>query len=403
MNIITKYLSSFFILLFFSLSLIAPSGYSYGAAALTLSGLTLLLLQKAKPPLSKEIKIIAILFIFYFLVFAAETVIYKDPVSNIDRPIKFILALFALYFLIAKPPLAEFFWAGISIGAMGSGLLALWQSLALNTTRVEGFSMAIQYGNIAILYGAMCLFGITWSQRKENKKIWTAVLLLGFIFGLTGSFLSGSRGGWLIIPFIFIYFIYINRDKIKPVIGFITLASVLIISYNIPGVSSNVKNRFNDIFNDLSEYKKGNASTSIGIRIELIKGSLILIKEKPILGHGTQGYEAGLVRLTDNGVINLALISHAHNDILDAWAKRGILGFTTLLAIYLIPLIIIIKKIRTADNSEKSVLATGIVFISSCVIFGLTQAFLMHNSGSMIYAFGLVIIMSLIYSLKKQE
>ena len=85
---------------------------------------------------------------------------------------------------------------------------------------------------------------------------------------------------------------------------------------------------------------------------------------------------------------------HAHNEILDLFAKRGLPGVLLLLAFYGIPLAMFwptAQRIRDAqgkmDRESLSLCLVGVLLPLSYIGFGLTQVFLAHNSGNMFYLF----------------
>jgi O-antigen ligase len=59
----------------------------------------------------------------------------------------------------------------------------------------------INFGNISLLLGMMSLAGLFLIKETRFKKSFAIISILAFILGVTGSVLSGARGGWLAIPF----------------------------------------------------------------------------------------------------------------------------------------------------------------------------------------------------------
>jgi O-antigen ligase len=165
--------------------------------------------------------------------------IHELSVSEFDRPLRFILAGIALLYLLNYPPRPDFFWAGIGLGAIGAGLWALWQVVINETTRAGGFTMIIQFGNISLLLGLISLLGIIWSIA-DKKKYAMSFFLIATLSGITGSILSGTRGGWIAIPFAIIGIFYVFRHKFKKIHLFAascTLTIIVIGLYLIPSTS----------------------------------------------------------------------------------------------------------------------------------------------------------------------
>jgi O-antigen ligase len=92
-------------------------------------------------------------------------------------------------------------------------------------------------------------------------------------------------------------------------------------------------------------------------------------------------------------------LDHAHNEWLDMFARRGLVGVAFLAGWLLIPIFIFYPRRRRnlADSNEAkcmeelTIRVTGILLSVSFIGFGLTQVLFSHNSGHMMYLFGLVL------------
>lgn len=144
--------------------------------------------------------------------------------------------------------------------------------------------------------------------------------------------------------------------------------------------------------------RSGDSTTSVGARLEMWRTGLMLIPEHPWLGWGKEGYMEGKARLVEADKVRLVPgeHNHLHNEFLDALVKRGLLGLIALLALYLVPLALFARRVRDKNKAVRPYAVAG-VLLSICYIgFGLTQSFLTHNNGVMIFAFTLVILWSLL-------
>jgi O-antigen ligase len=73
-------------------------------------------------------------------------------------------------------------------------------------------------------------------------------------------------------------------------------------------------------------------SSSIGLRLEYWRNSLALIRESPIVGHGTGGYPAAYARLTAGE--GMLASRNPHNDWLHIGVQLGVVGIVALIAFY---------------------------------------------------------------------
>jgi O-antigen ligase len=113
-----------------------------------------------------------------------------------------------------------------------------------------------------------------------------------------------------------------------------------------------------------------------------------------VLGWGENGYKQQMEVLANEGVVDSGILvyGHAHNEFIDAFAKRGILGVIVLLTLYLIPLRLFARHFSEPDLTKRSIAVAGVLLPVTYIDFGLTQVFLSHNSGVMMYAFLLAIL-----------
>jgi len=118
-----------------------------------------------------------------------------------------------------------------------------------------------------------------------DKWFWVGLKILGFVAGITASFASGSRGGWLAIPLLLGLLIYFNTGKKSlRLIGFSSLALLLILGWVLVG-QSGVNQRLDALKNDAEIYRY-NRDTSTGIRWQLHKAAVDVFVRHPIFGVG---------------------------------------------------------------------------------------------------------------------
>ncbi len=401
-------ISSASVYLFGALCLIAPSGYSWGAAILAISGLVILCQKTHWPEYTRDdVKIIFAIGLFAAL-WLLEVALESQGMSRAERPLKFYAAIIATFFLFKYPPRIEFFWAGIATGAIGAGSWAAWQNVFEGISRARGFTHLIQYGNISLLLGVSCLAGMGWALTKKDKKtLWVILLGLGFVFGLVGSALTGARGGWVALPFVTVVLYLIYRDVLNKKLVFtgITLLAVVISAiYFIP--ATGVKSRVASAITELNNYSENRVrTTSVGVRLEMWRASLLLIPEKPLFGWGREGYESERNRMIEENTVHegIGRYTSVHNEFIDTTLKRGLFGLISLLLMYFIPVFLFRKGTKSLDLTERSVATVGILLPTCFMAFGLTQVFFSHNSGVMVYSFMLVIVWTIFSRLETKH
>lgn len=386
------------IFLFSAIAAIVPSGFSVGAVLL-FAGSLVLLRGQARPASSRHDRIMILVLLFYFAVNAAANLIHAAPLREYDVPFRFVLAIPALLLLRACPPRPAFLWNGLAIGAIGAGFYSGWQNLVLGYMRAGGDTNPIQYGNISLTLGVLCLAGIQWSLTQRRAVLQTALLLAGAAMGMLGSMFSGSRGSWLGLPFalLVLYACYRGVIRKRHVIGgLVSVIAVCATLYAIP--RTEVKARVLQAITETHEYMQSDdAETSVGARFEMWRMGVMIFPAHPWFGWGKEGYMKRAAELVKAGTVDpiVGQHSHLHNEYLDALVKRGVPGLLAVLLLYLVPFRLFALHFRRASPAAQPYAVAGML-LSACYIgFGLTQAFLTHNDGVMILGFMLVILWSI--------
>lgn len=400
------WLTSMAVFLLGAISLAVPSGYSLGASILLVAGVGLLI-RKRLPRLSRHDLLVMAGLVGYALIGIAEAWWDAQGSRGIDKPIRFLLAIPAMWWVIVYPPRLAFLWSGIAAGALAAGSWAVWQKAVEGVWRAHGHTHVIQFGNLSMLLGVLCLAGLGWAAVQQKRNIWIAVLLLGASTGMLASLLSGSRGGWVGIPVILwvlykSYGSYFSAKLKITYLGLLIVAGIAV--YWLP--QTGVESRVQDAIYEVKTYVSGeNRASSVGARFEMWRGAAQLIQEKPLTGWGSNGYQQAMVQLGEEGVINrdAAQYGHAHNEFIDAFAKRGVIGLAALLALYLIPLRLFTRGLKAGNLPLRAVATAGVLLPVTYIDFGLSQAFLTHNSGVMMYAFMLAVLWGTYVSLKPKS
>lgn len=389
------WLTSVAVFLLGALALVIPSGYSLGALVLFLAGVGLLV-KRRLPPLSHKDRWVIASLVAYALISIAEVWWDAQGSRGLDKPIRFVFAVPAMWWVIAYPPRLSFLWSGIALGALAAGGWAVWQKEVEGVWRAQGYTHVIQFGNLSMLLGVLCLAGLGWATVQRYRYGWIALLLLGALGGIIASLLSGSRGGWVGFPIVLLvlYRAYGTHLPIMlKVFTLVVLVAGVLAMYSIPktGVEVRVQQAVQDIRLYVTDEDR---ATSLGSRFEMWRGAALLIQEKPLTGWGSNGYQHAMAQLGEKGVINrdAAQYGHAHNEFIDAFAKRGLIGLTVLLALYLIPMRLFARGLQANDLSLRAVATAGVLLPVTYIDFGLSQAFFTHNSGVMMYAFMLAVL-----------
>jgi len=394
------------------LALCLHSGYSWGPAWLLLCAL--MTVDRWWPMargLLRDLRwaAMAILIVLMALLWWIDTG-PQAGFNHFGAPAKYLLALPCLVFVLAAPPKPGALWLGVAAGGVGGGITALVQHYGLHMDRAQGYTNAIQFGDASLLLGLMALTALVLCWRRtagglRYRKLGLAWLAAGAMLGLTGSLLSQSRGGWLALPLVWLTWVVVlwrgkNRGEGWRLLVWLTVLLRLAVGLLAALQRSEVEHRMTLARTEVAAYEQhGEADTSVGQRLAHWRVALIMGRERPMLGWGS-GYTAEKARLVAAGEGNPAILAfdHAHNEWLDMFARRGLIGVALLLAWFALPILIFFPKRchsihAMVDEGDQAfaVRMTGLLLPVGYLGFGLTQVLFRHNSGHMVYLYGLVI------------
>ena len=390
------------------LALWLPSGYSYGAALLLLAAVVGAPWWWRACKVSRESGWLVLSIVVMGFVWLLDSSDGAWRWGALDRPSKYLLALPCLFFLLAYAPNPRWLWTGITLGALGSGGIALYQIGVLHLPRAAGYTNAIQYGNLCVLLALMCL--VLLATRPPGVQTWhRLVMAVGVVLGLVGSVLSQSRGGWVALALIFPALALVLR----PYIGWRqfaagTAALLCALSVLVFVQRHGLEERLDMAVTEAQQFEqKGDAVSSVGQRLAHWQLAWDMGLARPLLGWGKSGYDAEKQRQVNAGQAHPFLLefAHVHNEVLDLFAKHGLLGVLALLLFYGVPLAlfwptrarVMVPATNGGMQLDRTALALHLVGWTvpvAYIAFGLTQVFFAHNSGNLFYLFMVMLVHS---------
>jgi O-antigen ligase len=373
------------------LALCIPSGYSYGAVLLLL-GAAMSFRGWRKLSFSQETWWLVVMYLSMaclWLMHVGEAWGWR----SFDRASKYLMAVPCVFFLMTFRPHFFWLWMGVASGAISSGAVALYQINISGAERASGFTNAIQYGNLSVLLAAISAAALVVSWPV--LRVWQRCLLSLAVFsGLLASVLSQSRGGWLALVLALPVLAWLSagigsRRWVLLCSGALAVGLVFAAQTNLVG------SRIGSARAEIQLFQKsGDADSSVGHRLAHGRLALQMGLDKPWFGWGHEGYIEEKARRVTLGHAHPVVndYHHVHNEVLENFVKRGVFGVILLLAFYAVPLFIFWpteRRIRKSDGSLDRVAAAlciaGVLIPLLYAGFGLTQVFLWHNNGNMLY------------------
>ncbi len=294
-------------------------------------------------------------------------------------------------------------WYGLVIGSIVAACIAVYDVRVLYTGRAKGLTHPILFGNLALVMGCMSVAGLGWFRQRGRLQALLPGLAL--ISGVFASVLSGSRGGWVAVPFfVLVFFWYIKPHfslKLK-LVTTVMVFSILGGLYAVPQtkVSDNIDKTIESIQQySGSEITSGRRSTSVGTRFEMWQAAWKIYQDNPVLGVGWGHYEETAQKQVDQGLRNRSAASHdhPHSQYFSALANGGTVGFIALMMLYLVPTWLFVKYIKQGGTADIRRLAlAGLVLIVAYMAFGLSEPMLFRSRSVNFFAFYLAVFMAAI-------
>lgn len=385
-----------------ALALWVPSGYSYAAALLLLGAVCFAPVWLRRRPDGATLGLVVLILGMGCLTFLLSL---EAGVNRWDKALKWLLGALCLLYITASPPRPGAFLAGLPIGCIGMGGLAMWQAWGLGLERATGFTNAIQWGNLALLLACLTAvpLAVLWRQHRWPWRVGMAVAVgLGF----TASLLSQSRGGWLAVAAVFPLWLWLAW-RIRPewfgrVLAALALALAALAV--VLAITPRFKDRVGLAATEISGYLHGGEeNTSLGLRLAQYRLVSEMIPQKPWLGWSAHGFVQEMQRRVDAGeyVPQIMHYPEVHNIFLDAWVKVGLGGVLLLAALHAWVLALFWpsreRLARYAQDTQPwrdalVLRVMGTVVPVCYLVFGMSQPFFNHNSGIMFFVFYVAVL-----------
>ncbi|HEY5798999.1 MAG TPA: O-antigen ligase family protein [Burkholderiaceae bacterium] len=350
----------------------------------------------------------------YFLVSLARMITDHGRLGMIDGPSRLLLAISCVFFVLHFKPPAHWFWAGLCIGGVAVGLLALYQKLALGMERAEGFTHhPISFGDLAVALGLMAFCAASVFRRTR----WAFAPVLALVCCLGASLLSGSRGGWLALLVAAPVLARYRGTLSRRLLAYASLLAIVLLAVAVAVPATGVASRLCLIVQEVRAYfEQGDFSTSIGIRLELWKASWLIFLDHPLFGAGRNQFEAALQALASQGRIAYSPAlgyASSHNDALYFLATGGLVDFVCLLLLYLAPLAYffsVLERRPPADAQAvsgrlcpKPAAVAGVLLVLSFMAFGLTDVMFWLMAPTEFYAVMVCLLIGFCLGAKDQD
>jgi len=353
-----------------------------------------------------EKKVLVGFSIFFVLISLSliNTQDFSSGVKKVERYIHFPLFV-PMYLLLKKYQVdtGKVFLLGLLTAAVVMFGQAFYQTSILGWGRAVGAYNSLILGDVAMLVVAIVVCALfTVSQN------WRHYLLGALAIGtaLSASVMSGSRGAWILLPVMAVWFLWIKRKNLGagPLILIVIMGLLLVWSaLSLDQVKSRVDTAVTEYQNYSQDRSKIN---SISARLEMWRDSIIIWTDHPLIGTGIGDFKTDRLKLFEDGRSYLdTQFGHAHNIYFDVLATTGLVGFLGLLMLMQILPFHMFHSFwkNESDPWLKFYALSGMATIIAFAVFGLTEGWLARNMFVRTYLLSILVFMSSIAVIKMRD
>lgn len=294
-------------------------------------------------------------------------------------------SLYVLVFFLVMPRervLVESFKLGAFFGGITIGLLSIWQ-FNNGMLRAEGFTNAILFAQ-----GALILAMLNAYFAQESSNILTRYgYFIGSMFAILAIYLSQSRGVWLALTVVVIYFIFIKaiKNPVKYLLWLLILSCLLAIFYYESDI---LRARIHESVSEVNMMEGNNYTSSWGLRLMAWRSAWAGFAEHPLLGVGLDGFKAIQQQQLLDGIVDSYYVNygmyHAHNQFMQNMVVRGVLGLIAAFAILVYPMVFFWQS--------SNLMSVGFIVTLGVFICALTDVPIEHQNSLYIYLISLFFI-----------
>lgn len=319
---------------------------------------------------------------------------------ELDIPSKGALALLLLRVLsrAALPP--SLLYAGVTIGAVLSLVIANWEIQSSGGRLSLGLN-PIQTGGLLTMQALLVAAVIAWLVfvKRSLASFLLSLPVFAIFVGLVwANFQTQSRGAWvgLLLGLVAAVIAWLHETTAPRWLKLSVPSSVAIAIFGLAYAAEGP--RILQAYSEFQAFLNGQVVSSTGYRLELWRATLAQWQMAPWFGAGQHGYLETKQLLIENGSFHAGIgkFGHAHNNFLDILAKRGVFGLAVF-AVWFVGLLMVgYQQYRIAGASYRPIWCGLVAVVSGCVGCMFTQAFLSHNSGMMVFSFWSVILLAVL-------
>lgn len=331
--------------------------------------------------------ILALTFIIWALIFRHDGAFLSVYISY-ETAGKILLMLAILLFICSNfkaashPLLLDTL---LIAGGVLTNLYAIFQHSFLSFSRIEfSFDRATMAAYIITSLDILMLHAVL------NRHGWKRYLLFALTISLSFSVIifSGTRAAILTYPLLCLFLIFTHREVNKS--HLIKLMACLFILFMLVlfFFRQALEQRASAFVEDIAAFQSSDSQTSVGARLAMLEAGLRAGSMK-LLGQAADSRGAVIADMAKNNTLLLGADEfsgvHMHNELIENFSLRGIIGVITLLAVYA-------SLLWCAWKNRNCAL---FVITLSLIIYGLSDVIFFSREGVLTYAISILTAITL--------
>lgn len=277
----------------------------------------------------------------------------------------------------------KFLWSGGAFGALIALAIASYEVFVLNESRA-GYWIhnPIPFGSISMLLAAASMIG--YQAKTKALSLGNSWALAGMFAGVGAAVLSGSKGCLLALP-VLAYVVYVKclppLDIPRAWLWFGSVLALVALAWL--AADSYLASRIEEAFRGaVVWFETGRVvEGSVGPRLELIRFAFDAAMINPLTGIGREEMLRMLQASATNGAYDpfIAQLHTVHNEFLNIWVTKGLLGLVAMGAVYGLSLWYFWRLRHHADTHVQNIGLMGLSLCLMYLIFGLSEVALQLN------------------------
>ncbi len=284
--------------------------------------------------------------------------------------------------LLFWPLVLSLSWAGLDARGLFAGFALMVLGAALHTgaslhlgplpadepLRAGSWINPITLGNLALLAAAVMLSAaLYWQRLQQPRRVWLALALAGLALGT--ALLTQTRSNLLALPFLCAVLSLQLSGRQRYLV---LLAGGLLLLAAVAG-----SHRFLGTLNGL---QVGELDVQMAARVAVWDVAWTQFVDNPWTGSGLNGYRDAVRAAVAAGeflqpdFILDCCAAHAHNDLLQSLATRGLAGGLSWLLLIAVPIAVFARYLRSPEPAAAFVASVGVLLPVGYAAFGLTEA-----------------------------